>query len=85
MNPITIIDFVAIVLSKVSVLPQLLQIVRTKCVKEISNGMFLIMCSSVMLWVTCGVLVGDVPIVASNVLVFIQAAAIMMLKKKYSC
>ena len=47
--------------------------------------MLLIMCSSVTLWVTYGVLVGDVPIVAGNVLVFIQAAAIMMLKKKYSC
>jgi MtN3 and saliva related transmembrane protein len=84
MNPSTIIGLGAAVLSTVSVLPQLVKIVRTNCVKEISNGMWLIMCNSVTLWVTYGVLVGDVPIVAGNVLVYIQAAAILMLKKKYS-
>jgi MtN3 and saliva related transmembrane protein len=45
--------------------------------------MFSLQCSSVSLWAIYGILLRDVPIIAANTLVFIEAITILMFKRKY--
>lgn len=45
--------------------------------------MFAIMCGSVTLWVAYGIFLNDLPIIASNSLVFVQAAIILACKTKF--
>jgi MtN3 and saliva related transmembrane protein len=84
MEIITMIGLVAAVLSTISLLPQLIRVWRTKSVKDLSTVMCGIMCTSVVLWFMYGVLATDVPLMASNAVVFVQTAAILTLKTKYS-
>jgi MtN3 and saliva related transmembrane protein len=46
--------------------------------------MFLLMCGSVSIWLIYGVLLNDLPIIASNALVFAQAITMLTFKKKFA-
>jgi len=84
MEIITIIGLVAAALSTTSLLPQLIRVWKTKSVKDLSAVMCGIMCTSVILWLTYGVLASDIPLMASNAMVFAQTVGILTLKAKYS-
>ncbi|MGD6851083.1 MAG: SemiSWEET family sugar transporter [Candidatus Bathyarchaeia archaeon] len=83
MELITMIGLVAAALSTISLLPQLIRVWKTKSGKDISTVMCGIMCTSVVLWLTYGVLGANMPLVSSNSVVFLQTIAIMTLKTKY--
>ncbi len=81
---ITIIGLVAAFLTTISLFPQIIKVWKTKSVKDISVGMFLLMCGSVSIWLIYGVLLNDLPIIASNALVFAQAITMLTFKKKFA-
>jgi MtN3 and saliva related transmembrane protein len=84
MEFITIIGLVAAFLTTISLFPQIVKVWKTKSVKDISVGMFLLMCGSVTIWLIYGVLLSDLPLIASNSLVFAQAITMLMFKKKFA-
>ncbi len=81
---ITIIGLFAAFLTTISLFPQIIRVWKTKSVRDISVGMFLLMCGSVSIWLIYGLLLNDLPIIASNILVFAQAITILTLKKKFA-
>ena len=83
-DTITIIGLFAAFLTTISLLPQIVKVWKTKSVKDISVGMFLLMVGSVSIWLIYGVLVNDLPIIASNSLVFVQAITMLTFKKKFA-
>jgi len=80
---VTEIGLLGAFVSTTSMFPQILRVWRTKSAKDISLAMFLIMVVSVSIWLTYGVLSYDLPIVASNVVVFGQAVTMLTFKWKY--
>ncbi len=80
---VTNIGLLGALVSTVSMFPQILKVWKTKSAKDISLAMFLIMVVSVTIWLTYGVLSADLPIVASNVVVFGQAVTMLSFKWKY--
>jgi MtN3 and saliva related transmembrane protein len=84
MNSITIVGLVAAVFTTIALLPQLLKVWRTKSTRDISTGMFSFYCIGVFLWFVYGVFIGDLPIILANSIAFVQGAAILLLKAKYS-
>ena len=83
MDYVTIIGLVAAVFTTVSLFPQIVKVWKTKSAKDISTGMFSLFCGGVFLWFIYGVLIGDMPIIFANLIAFIQAIVILVLKVKY--
>jgi MtN3 and saliva related transmembrane protein len=83
MEMITNLGLLAAVLTTLSLLPQLIRVIRTKSTKDISTGMFSLFCCGVLLWFFYGVLTNHVPIILANSLAFIQALIILFYKIKY--
>jgi MtN3 and saliva related transmembrane protein len=83
MEIITTLGLVAALISTIALLPQVIRVWKTKSVKDISMGMFMMMTTSQVMWLTYGILSGETPIVASNSVVLIQTMTLLRFKTKY--
>lgn len=83
MDYTTTLGFGAATLTVIAFFPQLLKAWKTKSTRDISMGMFSLFCAGVLLWFFYGILTEDLPVIAANLLTFIQAFIILMLKLKY--
>lgn len=80
----TILGLTAGTLSTVSLLPQLIKAWKTKSVNDISLGMFVILCAGSLLWLLYGILIHALPIIVTNLAIFILGLMILALKIKHS-
>ncbi len=71
------------VLTTLSFLPQVIKTWRSRSARDISLGMFSMFCTGVFLWIVYGFIIGDVPVIAANVVTFLLAAMILALKLRY--
>jgi MtN3 and saliva related transmembrane protein len=83
MDYVTIIGFMAAALTVIAFFPQLMKVWKTRSTRDISLGMFSIFSFGVFLWLVYGILTQDPPVTIANLLIFIQAFIIVMLKAKY--
>ncbi|OYT73956.1 MAG: hypothetical protein CFK52_00340 [Chloracidobacterium sp. CP2_5A] len=56
---------------------------RTKSVKDVSGGMYVVFSAGVLLWLTYGLLRHDVALIVWNALTLVLVALILMLKFRY--
>lgn len=83
MDGTMLIGFLAGTLTTIAFVPQLTKTWRTKSAGDISFLMLLTFCTGVFLWIVYGLLFHSVPVLITNVVTFILAAAILALKLKY--
>jgi len=83
MNYATILGLVAASLTTGSFLPQAIKAIRSKHTKDLSLGMYSVLTTGIALWLIYGILVRDIPIIASNCVTLIFTSAILFLKLKY--
>lgn len=81
--PQQIIGIVAGICTAVSLLPQLIKILREKKVEDISYFMLLILMTGLAGWVWYGILIEDYPIIVTNSFSFLVNVAILILRFKY--
>ncbi|WP_028664815.1 SemiSWEET transporter [Runella zeae] len=79
-----IIGYVAGSLTTLAFVPQVLQIYRTKSVKDVSLAMFLIFTLGVALWLGYGIMTHSLPVVAANAVTLILSFVILYFKWKYN-
>ena len=70
-------------LTTVSLVPQVTQIWKTKSAKDVSLGMFVAFCVGVALWLSYGILQGELPIIVWNAITLVLGLAIVAMKLKY--
>jgi MtN3 and saliva related transmembrane protein len=70
-------------LTTISLIPQGIKIWKSKSAKDISLGMFSIFCVGLLLWIFYGFSIGSLPVIITNVVTFILACVIVVLKIKY--
>ncbi|REL38782.1 hypothetical protein DYD21_02180 [Rhodohalobacter sp. SW132] len=80
METFTIIGLMAGFCTTVAFLPQVMKTWKTKSAKDISLGMYLIFCTGVGLWLTYGIMIGDLPIILTNVVTLVLALSILFFK-----
>lgn len=51
--------------------------------KDISFGMFFVLCTGVLLWVVYGVLIRSLPVILTNAVTFVLAFSILALRIRY--
>lgn len=80
---IVVIGLIAGTLTTASLLPQVIKTLRIKETKDISLSMYIILVTGMLLWVVYGILIGALPVIAANVISFILATIVLILKIKY--
>ncbi len=75
-----LVGFLAAALTTISFLPQLIKIWRFRSVKDISTGMYIIYCLSVILWLIYGVIIKSEPLIIAEILTLILVCTILIMK-----
>jgi MtN3 and saliva related transmembrane protein len=77
------IGWIAAALTTFSFLPQAIKTVKEKNTAGISLGMYSMFTVGVFLWLVYGFIIGDVPLMLSNIVTFIFASIVLTMKLKY--
>jgi MtN3 and saliva related transmembrane protein len=81
---ISYIGYAAATLTTLSFVPQAVKIIRTRDTDGISVEMYAAFTLGIFLWLTYGILKGDVPIIAANSVTLALASVILFLTIRYS-
>ena len=79
----TVLGLAAASLTTAAFLPQVIKTWRTRKTRDISLGMFLVLCLGICLWLVYGILRGDLPLILANAVTLALAGTIVALKLKY--
>jgi MtN3 and saliva related transmembrane protein len=80
---IKLIGFAAATCTSVAYAPQAIKVWKTRSTGDISLGMFLVMVLGLALWLVYGLLSGDAPLIAANVITMVLAGGILFMKLKF--
>jgi len=80
---VTIIGMIGASLTTVAFLPQAIKTIKTKNTRDLSLGMFVLSEMGVIMWLTYGILIGDIPIIFANIITFFLISTIIVMKIKY--
>jgi MtN3 and saliva related transmembrane protein len=72
----------AAILTTISFVPQVVQVLKTKNTEGISLGMYALFVSGVFLWLIHGFIIQDLPIIAANAVTFVLASIVLYTKIK---
>ena len=84
MSTIQIIGIVAGVLTSVSMIPQLITMIKKKEAKDVSIVMLLVLMAGLSLWAVYGFMREDAPIIVTNCFSFLVNVVVLTLRIKYS-
>jgi len=70
-------------LTTFSFLPQTIKAVKTKHTKDLSMPMLVMLIAGISLWVTYGLIIKDIPLIAANSISLILMVVMFFLKRKY--
>ncbi len=79
----TVLGLAAATLTTAAFLPQVIKTWRTRQTRDISLGMFLVLCIGICLWLVYGILRGDLPLILANAVTLALAGTILAFKLKY--
>lgn len=80
---IRIIGFIAGTMTTVSFIPQIIKIIKTKQVRDISLVMYIVLTTGISLWLLYGVMIREMPIIAANSIAFILCFFVVIAKIRY--
>ncbi len=80
MLSVTALGLLAGTLTTIAFVPQVLKTWRTRSTHDISLGMFAIFVTGVGTWVVYGAMIGDVPVILTNVATLLLAGIILIFK-----
>ena len=78
-----IVGLVAAFLTTVAFLPQVVHTIRTRSTHDISLRMYSLYTVGIFLWLIYGLLLRDVPLIASNIVTFLLSGTILALKLRH--
>lgn len=71
------IGLIAACLTTISFLPQVIQVLKTRNTKSISLNMYIIFVVGVLMWLTYGILIKDLPIILANLFTGVLSSIIL--------
>lgn len=84
MNTTQIIGILAGLFTAISMLPQLLKIIKHKKAEDVSITMLVVLLTGLSLWIAYGILRDDMPIIATNSFSLLLNISVIILRVKYS-
>ncbi len=83
MNNIQLLGLAAGMLTTIAFLPQVIKTWKSRSAKDLSLGMFSLFCAGVVLWLTYGILVRDIPVIAANFMTLMLASTLLFFKLRF--
>lgn len=83
MSSLTIFGLVAAFLTTIAFLPQVLRTWRSRSTKDISLVMFVVYVTGIVCWLIYGILLDDIPLIASNSVTLVLSGTILALKLRH--
>ncbi len=83
MSALTIFGLAAAFMTTFSFLPQVLRTWRTRSTKDISLLMFVVYVTGIAMWLAYGIILNDIPLIASNSFTLILSGTILVLKLRH--
>ena len=84
MDAVNLLGLAAGALTTIAFIPQLSKTLKSKCADDVSLAMMSIFCTGVFLWLLYGWWIQALPIILANLVTFVLAALILILKIKYA-
>jgi len=78
-----VLGLIAGTLTTISFVPQVIMAWKTRSTKDISTGMFVMFCAGILLLVLYGFAINSVPVIITNIVTFILAFIILVLKLRH--
>jgi MtN3 and saliva related transmembrane protein len=83
MTTTTLIGLVAAFCTTAAFVPQVIRTWKSRSTKDISLGMFVFYALGIFAWLVYGVLIGDLPLIASNGVTFVLSVIMLGFKLRY--
>lgn len=83
MEWLTILGLAAALCTTTAFAPQAWKVLKTRRTEDLSLEMYIIFTLGITLWLIYGILIKDIPIIVANVITFLFAITILILKLKY--
>jgi MtN3 and saliva related transmembrane protein len=83
MDFVTLIGVAAAVLTTTAFMPQAVKVWRTRSTGDISLAMWSVLVVGIVLWLTYGVLIGDLPLILANGVTLLPAVTVLAFKLRY--
>ena len=75
--------YVAALLTTVAFVPQAAKTIRSKDTRGLSLSMYVVFTAGVACWLVYGILLGSWPMIVANIITFLLAAAILLMKLRH--
>ena len=79
----TLIGLVAAFCTTIAFIPQVVRTWKSRSTEDISLGMFVFYAIGIFAWLVYGVLIGDLPLIASNGVTFLLSVIMLGFKLRY--
>ena len=83
MSTTVILGFVAALCSTAAFVPQVIKTWRSRSTRDISLGMFVTLVTGSLLWLVYAWLQSDLPVFATNAVIFVLGSSILVLKIRH--
>jgi len=83
MSSLTFVGLAAAFCTTTAFVPQVIKTWRTRSTHDISLAMFSLMTLGIALWLIYGAFIGDLPLIAANLVTLVLAGTILVLKLRY--
>lgn len=80
---LTWVGLLAAFCSTTAFLPQVVKTWRTRSTKDISLVMFTVLIVGILLWLTYGIIIRDIPLIVANAVTLVFAGTILFFKLKH--
>jgi MtN3 and saliva related transmembrane protein len=80
----TVIGLIAGFCTTVAFLPQVLKTWKSGSARDLSLGMYSILCTGVILWLIYGIILNDLPIILTNIATLSLALSILYFKLRFN-
>ena len=80
---LTWVGLLAAFCSTAAFLPQVIKTWRTRSTKDISLVMFTVLIIGILLWLTYGIIIQDIPLIVANAVTLVFAGTILFFKLKH--
>jgi MtN3 and saliva related transmembrane protein len=83
MDTATVVGMIAGFCTTASFAPQVWRVWKTKHARDISLTMYMLFVAGTLLWLSYGLMIHSVPVVLYNVLTFLLAGAVLVMKLRF--
>jgi MtN3 and saliva related transmembrane protein len=79
----TAVGYVAGTLTTVAYLAQVLRTLKHRSTKDISLGMYLMLCTGIGLWLVYGIFIHSWPVIIANAVTLVLSGSVLVMKIKF--